>query len=126
MEPNFLRLLRQAWGMHKLQNTSVPLTVLTMPYLKSETALPVKKEENPLWHEILQPSAIKLFRWLQRTDGRFNTKMAETCAKGKTPNLRNHAHLYRDDDKELAWRMSGCFTHFEKDMEKRMSENKKE
>ncbi len=57
-------------------------------------------------HEICTADKDKYMTWLCRVQGRFDKKIAETLSRGKTPNLRNFGHLYRDSEPEVVFRMA--------------------
>jgi hypothetical protein len=61
--------------------------------------------------------------WLLRCQGRFQAKVAETIARGKTPNLRNFAYQYRDrkEDEEIAWRAACLFVDSRPTMQAHMT-----
>lgn len=111
-----------------MMHTSVPLKLLSSPWLDETSELPVLST-NKVWHQGLMVNEAKKCRWLDRVDGRFKAKarqdqlealspsFAPTCqvkvtiAANKLPNLRNFAHTYRDPEKELelVWRMACMF-----------------
>lgn len=57
-------------------------------------------------HDICTADADKYTAWLCRVQGRFDKKVAETIARGKTPNLRNFGYMYRDPEPEIVFKMA--------------------
>ena len=106
--PEFLAVLKGIWNGEKIMYTSMPLSLLTAPFLRPDVELPVAKKDNPVWFGILTPSEPKYIAWLQRCDGRFTSRVAETQIREKRPNLRSFSASYRDPEaeREIVWRMA--------------------
>ena len=103
----FVRRLKIVYQFQKPQCTSVPYTLLSSKFLAASTEPSVKKEENPVWHNIEEWSQEKADAWLARCDGRFKYKVTEHIAKGKKPNLANQAKDFRDTGNEpVVWVMA--------------------
>ena len=105
----FHKHLKVTWGNDKLANTAAPMNLLASPFLDESRALPVSDKDNPTWARILTPCESKFVLWIERVQGRFAAKVDETVHKGKLPNLRSFAHMYRDQDPEGVWRSACLF-----------------
>jgi hypothetical protein len=73
-DETFVRRLKSIWGTEKLQHTSMPLSLLCSNFLSDASELPIAQKANPVWHQILTPTAAKRQQWLNRVDGRFQEK----------------------------------------------------
>jgi hypothetical protein len=102
----FTSQLQYIWGTEKVNHTAVPINLLSSAFLTTRYTIPVPKSSHPVWHDILTPTEEKYCTWLSRVQGRFERKVADTIARGKSPNLRNYGGMYRDSEPEIVWRLA--------------------
>ena len=110
VEPTFIRLLKGIWSTSARSMTSVPLELLTHPWLLSSTALPVTQKENPMWYDILTVTPAKQTFWLRRVDGKFQAVGGvDPARKRSNASVSVRLDAARDKAPEIVWRMACCF-----------------
>lgn len=101
-----LREIKLIWSNERVQFSAVPMNLLAANFLDEARELPVTDKDNPRWHAILKPTEAKYQAFFRRAGVRYAHRLADTVARGKAPNVRTQASLYRDSDPETAWRMT--------------------
>ena len=105
-EPTFHRLLTGIWSTSIKSMTSVPLDLLTSPFLLTSTPLPVTQKDNPKWYDILTVTPAKQTFWLRRVDGKFQYAL-EACQRARKQVKLTEA--FKDKNTEMVWRVACCF-----------------
>lgn len=75
-----------------------------------------KRDDNPLWHEVLTHNWDKVTNWAKRTQGKWSHRIQNDLDAGRTPSTRSQtgAANYRDVGQELdVFQMAAAMTHFD-------------
>ena len=112
------RRLQAMWGASPPAQSAVTVEMLGAPYLDPAKDVLVPTEKDPLWHGIFHPTEPKLLAYLQRSEGVFQHKIDEQVAAGRKPSLINRANEYKDNDKELGYKIACVWVFCEPEMRK--------
>lgn len=117
--PEFKATLKAHWRNFPVSLSAIPVSFLALPWLDGSYDPLVKKTANPLFHQIQTSTPQKNLMWLRAAIGRFQHRLKELSATGKSVNLRGTAQQFRAGVEQDTFYFSvGVFAHFEGAMSK--------
>ena len=111
-----MRTLQGIWGASPPAQSSVTTDMLAASYLDPSKNGRISKDENPLWHEIFQPTVEVVDNYLRRCEGIFKRRVEELIQMGRKPNLYSRSDQFRDPDKELGYKVAALKTYVWKEV----------